>query len=339
MNVAIGHIVQDGPFGGGNRFVVSLADALTEAGHRVRYDLGADDIDLILITDPRLRSPNVPFAAGAALRYLARRNPQAVVVHRINECDERKGTRGMNLRLRTANYAADHTVFIASWLRDLDVWRKESGQSVILNGADTSIFHARGQTPWDGTGPIRFVTHHWGGNRLKGFDVYERLDAMMGQTEWRDRIEFTYVGNLPADARLTHARHVPPLNGEALADELRRHHAYITASVNEPAGMHHIEGALCGLPLLYRESGALPEYCDGFGVSFRPETFEAALGSYLDAYADLVGRMPSYGNTAARMTAGYIDLFEDLHERRDAIAARRNLWRNPLIFAANQLPV
>lgn len=339
MKISIGHIIQHGPFGGGNRFVVSLARALEDAGHSVRYDLDADDVDLILITDPRLRSPNIPFAAGAALRYITRRNPLAVIVHRINECDERKGTRTMNARLRTANYAADHTVFIASWLRDLDVWRGTGGQSVILNGADTRIFHANGQTPWGGKGPVRFVTHHWGGNRLKGFDVYERLDAMLDRPEWHGRIEFTYIGNLPPGVRFANARHIAPLNGDELADELRRHHAYISASVNEPAGMHHIEGALCGLPLLYRQSGALPEYCDGFGVSFTPENLDDSIIRYLENYPSLIKRMSAYNNTAERMSTSYVDLFEDLYARRHTIAAQRNPWRNPFLFAANQLPV
>lgn len=339
MKVAIGHIVQHGPFGGGNRFVVSLAQALEAAGHTVRYDVDDDALDLILMTDPRPRSPNVPFAAGAILRYLVRRNPRALVVHRINECDERKGTKWMNRRLRTANYAADATVFIASWLRDLAVWRGESEASVILNGADTSVFHDRGQQPWTGEGALRLVTHHWGGNRMKGFDVYEAIDRMMGEPAWQGRIDFTYVGNLPPGARFANARHIPPLDGDALADELRRHHAYVTASVNEPAGMHHIEGALCGLPLLYRDSGAFPEYCGPWGIAFTPGTFEAGLARLMEEYGELRSRLSDYPHTAARMCAAYVALFEGLVARRDEVLARRRLWRAPLTFAANQIPV
>ena len=37
-----------------------------------------------------------------------------------------------------------------------------------------------------------------------------------------------------------------------------KHDLYISASINEPAGMHHIEGLLCGLPIIYRDNGALP---------------------------------------------------------------------------------
>lgn len=338
MQVAIGHIIQHGPFGGGNRFVVSLSEALKAAGHSVRYDLDSDDIDLILMTDPRSRSPNVAFAAGAILRYLRTRNPNAIVVHRINECDERKGTRWMNRRLRTANYAADATVFIASWLRDLDLWREEGPSDVVLNGADTDVFHARGQTPWRGEGPLRLVTHHWGGNQMKGFDVYARLDAMMAEPAWKGRIAFTYVGNMPPGVTFANARHVAPLDGTTLADELRSHHAYITASVNEPAGMHHIEGALSGLPLLYRNSGALPEYCAGFGEAFEPDTLEPALENLMAAYPALHAHMPNYNNTAARMCARYIEVFENLVEGRAEIVAARRLWRNPLLFALNQIP-
>ena len=49
--------------------------------------------------------------------------------------------------------------------------------------------------------------------------------------------------------------------GKELANELRKHDIYITGSKNEPSGNHHMEGALCGLPILYVNSGALPEYC------------------------------------------------------------------------------
>ena len=37
--------------------------------------------------------------------------------------------------------------------------------------------------------------------------------------------------------------------------------------------MHHIEGALSGLPLIYRKSGALPEYCKGYGLQFINDDF------------------------------------------------------------------
>lgn len=340
MKVAIGYHIQDGPWGGGNQFARSLAAALTARGDEVVFTLDDPDVDIIVLTDPRGRSPSVSFHAGTILRYLLLRNRRAVVVHRINECDERKNTRHMNPLLKRANYVADHTVFIASWLYALDLWCRESPYSVVLNGADTAVFNAAGQRPWDGAGPLRLVTHHWGGNRLKGFDVYERLDRMMGEPEWKGRVELTYVGRLPDGVGFANARHVAPLSGPALAAELASHHAYVTGSVNEPAGMHHIEGALCGLPLIYRRSGALPEYCDGFGLGFdSPDELPGILARIIAEYPARRAAMPGYANTAERMCAGYLALFDDLLARRDRIVAARRPWRAPWLVLRNQLPL
>lgn len=338
MKVSLGYRVQDGPWGGGNQFARSLAEALCVEGHVVRFDLRDEDIDLIVLTDPRARSPSVSFGAGAILRYLLR-NPRAMVVHRINECDERKKTSHMNALLQRANYCADHTVFIASWLQDLSVWRRETPASVILNGADGDIFNSAAYRRWNGQEPLRLVTHHWGGNWMKGFDVYSALDQMLAETEWKNRIEFTYIGNLPAGFSFANARYLPPMQGKVLARELSSHHVYVTASVNEPAGMHHIEGAMCGLPLLYRRSGALPEYCEGFGIGFGETNFMEALREMLEQYPNHVDRMPSYSRTAEHMCGEYIALFDRLLVQRNAILDNRKLWRNPWIVLRNQIPL
>ena len=340
MKVAIGYHIQDGPWGGGNAFARALADALVARGDQVVYTLNDPDIDLILLTDPRGRSPQVSFHAGSIQRYLLTVNPNAIVVHRINECDERKGSRHMNRLLRRANYVADHTVFIASWLKDLAVWRGESPCSVILNGGDTAIFNNSTHRPWNGIGPMRIVTHHWGGNHLKGVDVYKALDSLLVDPDWRGQLEFTYIGNIPAGTRLPNTRHVPPLSGLALAHEIASHHVYVTGSVNEPAGMHHIEGALCGLPLIYRNSGALPEYCRGFGIGFDDVTgFIRSLKTMLKDYHCYRMAMSSYPNTARRMCSEYLSIFDELIKRRDAIISHRRPWRAPWLVVRNQVPV
>lgn len=342
MKVALNYQVQDGPWGGGNRFVANLVTALTARGDIVTTSLADGDIDVVMMIDPRWRNPATTFGPGRILRYLARRNPQAIVLHRINECDERKGTRGLNERLRQANYAADHTVFVANWLRrDLPVWREKNDQnsSVILNGADAGTFHAEGHKNWTGGEPLKLVTHHWGGNWMKGFDIYQQIDTMLGQPKWRDRIEFTYIGNLPAGFSFKNANYVPPLNGEALADKLREQHVYVTASRFEPGSNHQNEGALCGLPVLYVNSGALPEYCDGFGIMFEPDRFEAALGKMMTDYDKQQTQNANYPYVASRTTEQYITLFDDLVAQRDRIVAHRHLFRNPFLFLRNQLPV
>lgn len=340
MKVAVNFRIQDGPWGGGNRFVKSLVDTLTSRGSMVVHSLRDRDIDIILLMDPRWRHPSVTFTPGDILRYLLLRNPRALVVHRINECDERKNTHHMNSLLRRANYCADHTVFVGGWMKNLPLWQDgaEARSSVIINGADTRIFNPHGWQPWRGGGALKLVTHHWGGNWMKGFDIYSRLDKMLNEPNWKGRVEFTYIGNLPPGFVFKHARHVAPLDGMALANELRSHHAYITASINEPGGNHQNEGALCGLPLLYRRSGCLPEYCEGFGVAFDETDFEDRLQQLIDQYEEWAAVMPAYPHTADRTCANYLALFDELIKSRDQILASRHLWRNPWLLLRNQIP-
>jgi len=340
VKIALGSRAYEGPWGGGNRFVASLCEALPRRGHAVVHALADHDIDLILMTDPRTRSPNVCFGAGAILRYLTLCNPNAIVVHRVNECDERKGETFINHKLVRANYVADATVFVGEWLTRLPVWRDHlrSPWFMIRNGADARLFNGGQFRPWTGQGPLRLVTHHWGYHLMKGFDVYQRLDEMLVEPTWQDRIAFTYVGNLPKGFAFRHARHVPPLNGEQLAAELSSHHAYLTASINEPGGNHQNEGALSGLPLLYRNSGCMPEYCAGFGICFSDVAgFASALERLIAEYSIHVAKMPSYPHTAERMTREWIALFETLLEERAELVARRRLWRDPWTALVNQV--
>ena len=340
MKLAIGYLIQEGPWGGGNRFAQSIAQEMISKGHEVVFDLHDPDIDVILLTDPRPRSPSVSFSAGAILRYLIFKNPTALVIHRVNECDERKGTKFMNAALVRANWSADFTVFVGSWLTDLPVWKRHlrTPHSVILNGADPSVFNPEGFQPWQGSGPLRLVTHHWGGNWMKGFDIYQHIDRMLAELTWKERLEFTYIGNIPAGFQFQNVRHVAPLNGIALASEIKKHHAYVTASINEPGGNHQNEAGACGLPLLYRRSGCLPEYCAGFGIPFDENDFEVALNELLSTYINLVPLMKNWPHLSPRTCADYTHLFESLLLRRQSILSNRHHWHNPWLMLRNQIP-
>lgn len=323
MVVSIGMRLQDGPWGGGNQFGSSLAAFLRARGIEVIFDLHHPAIDVILLTEPRGDLRTSAYTDDDIERFQHTTGGRAVVVHRINECDERKATTGVNARLRHANRVADATVFISSWLMELHLAQGMHARRpvVILNGADTTVFHPRGHSSWRGEGPLRLVTHHWGANRQKGMDIYRQLDAMMDDPAIAHRMAFTYIGNLPDDVRFRHATVLAPLHGHALADALRANHVYLTGSVFEPAGMHHIEGAACGLPLLYRRSGALPEYCADFGEGFDGDDLPVALHRLVAAYHVWADRVLTYPHTAERMCGRYLELFGTLlAQRRHSVA-------------------
>ncbi len=330
MKISIGCRLRGTPWGGVNSAMLALADELSARGHQVCFDLDPPDLDVILMVEPSSQSESASFTHVEILRYLLFTNHRSIVVHRINNSSEARDDPGREFnrfRIQANREVADHTVFISRWLYDRYC---ESGfasppWSIVLNGGDTRLWHP-GTSRKRGR-KLRLVTHHWSANRKKGFDIYERLDEMLGAADWADRVAFTYVGRLPEGFRFRHSRYVEPLAGEALGEELRQHDVYVTAAMNEAAGMHHIEGALCGLPLLYRVSGALPEYCAGYGVGFTPDSFDVKLAQMIDTHEPLLPKMMDYPHTARRMCDDYLRLFEGLMDQRQEILKRRRRWR------------
>lgn len=337
MKLSLGMNLRYGPWGGGNQIGQSLTYYLRHKGVEVYFDLKQPDLDIILLTDPRNQSLSATYKHKEILKYVLKKNWRTIVVHRVNECDERKGTTGVNKILRIANLCADHTIFVSAWLKDLhlDQGFKCEHYSIIHNGSDRSIFHTKGYQRWDKESPMRLITHHWGGNWMKGFDIYERLDSLLQKEPFKDTISFTYIGNLPEGFRFQNATYIKPTHGVQLASLIRQHHVYLTASRNEPGPNHQNEGANCGLPLLYRESGSLPEYCSGFGISFTEDNFEEKLSEMMLTYRYWMDRMKGYPHTAERMCENYYNLFLELTERRETILKRRRWWRKPFWLLKN----
>jgi len=337
LKIAINYKLKKGSWGGGNQFVTSLVKASLERGFVITFDLKERDIDVILMIDPRSYTSEVTFGSFDVILYLLFRNYKTIVVHRINECDERKNTNYINRFLRWTNYCADFTVFISSWLKNLDIYNKHKPNRVILNGGDTNIFQVDEEISWKSDEPLKLVTHHWSPNLMKGFDVYKQIDDSLNDKEFINKIEFTYIGNLPNGFKFKNTKHIEPISGEKLGLELSKNHVYISASINEPAGMHHIEGALCGLPIIYRESGALPEYCMNYGISFKNNNYLPALNEMFLKYSELKREISFYPHTSNKMTSEYLNLFSELVFKRNEIIKNRNLFKNPSLLIINFL--
>jgi hypothetical protein len=338
MKVAIGYKIQNGPWGGGNAFAKSLSEFLKKKGHDVVDNLQDNDIDIILLTDPRGNSPQISIDSGKIIRYLLLKNNKALIIHRINECDERKGTKRINSLLKNANFFSDHTVFIASWLKNLNLWNKSNHYSVILNGGDKKIFNKNKNKCWDGCRPIRLITHHWGGNELKGMDVYKKIDQVLDEPYWKNKINFTYIGNIPGNYVFKNIKHIKPISGQKLSDVISSHNIYVTASINEPGGMHHIEGGLCGLPILYRESGSLSEYCKGYGVSFKNvNDVLYSLDKLINNYDHYYEKILKYNRSSDIMCKEYYKLFNSLLKNRNKILQKRDFYSNPWKLFRSQI--
>lgn len=261
MKIFFNRIPRDEPYGGGNQFLCKMVQLLSQEGHKVTFNL-EEGIDIIFLMDPR------PGDIGYSIQHVdlyKKHFPNVKIIHRINECDKRKGTNFIDDLLLESTKIADRVVFISQWLAD---YFHDKGfnktHHVVYNGCDTSIFNPREEKILNS--PVKLVTHHWSDNWLKGFDLYTKIDEHL---ESNSDFEFTYVGRYYRDYKPKATNVVLPLHGEALANELKSHDIYITASRWEPCGMHHLEGAASGLPVLYHsETGGIKESCVNHGEEF-----------------------------------------------------------------------
>lgn len=337
MKISIGSEIINGPYGGGNEYLKNLAEFLQNKGHEVVTHLKDKDIDIILLTSPFIESETSTFNNYDIDYYQKFINKSAISFQRINECDERKNTNNMNSYIIRTNKNIDVTFFVSEWLRNLFTELNYFNYSFVIKGGPNSrIFNIENKKFWSDGEKIKIVTHHWSNNFLKGFEEYQALDDLLSDTKFSNKYEFTYIGNIPKNFKFKNTNLIRPLHSTNLANELKKHHIYITGSKNEPSGNHHMEGAMCGLPILYVESGALPEYCKEFGLPFNKNNLVDSLEEIFKNYNFYIEKLKHYPysfENSAEFLLGKFNYY--LNEKENIHASRQNL--NGFLVVYNRL--
>ena len=230
----------------------AFCDNLASSGHSVVHRL-EEDIDVIFMQDPRYSELGISINEIVGYKNY---KPDTRIVHRVNECDARKNTHGMDDMLRSCSQHTDHTVFVSEWIRKYHLERgwKCANTSVVYNGVDRSHFSKRVQGIENGK--VNIVTHHWANNRMKGFDVYEALDVFVGENHG---FTFTYIGRDLGTFQNTLV--IPPLHGAQLGEELSKYDVYVSGSLFDPGPNHILEALACEIPTyVIKDGGGAVEF-------------------------------------------------------------------------------
>ena len=266
-DLALFHEFAPPPTGGGHQFLRALVAELERRGLVVELNRISRGTPVCLFN-----SFNFDFRR---LRRFAR--PDCRMVHRVDgPIGVYRGfDDGTDGRIQKINRdLADAT--IAQSRFSLDAHRElgiELAEPVVIgNAADPLIFYPPDARETVAGRKLRLVATSWSDNPNKGADVFRWLDEHLDT----ERFELTFVGR-PAEPFARIAT-VGPLASGPLADELRRHDAYIAASRNDPCSNALVEALACGLPALYRASGGHPELVGDAGVPFtEPDELADAL--------------------------------------------------------------
>jgi len=308
LKIFFNRVPRKEPYGGGNQFLIGITEKLEKLGHQITYHL-EDSIDLIFLMDPR--PGDIGYSIEHVVSYKSQ-NPQVKILHRVNECDKRKGTDFMDGLLMASMNIADEVVFISKWLKDYFFHRGFTDEShVIYNGCNSDHFRPL-DSELNNNRKIKLVTHHWSDNWLKGFDLYTELDQYLVYNN--SKYEFTYVGRYYKDYKTQATKIIEPLRGKPLGDELRKHDIYITASRWEPCGMHHVEGSASGLPVIYHhEGGGINELCQNHGRSFKAfNEFLSCLDDVVENYNDFKSKIDYEFLSIDRCLKSYVEIIDSM---------------------------
>ena len=294
-DIAIFHDFQPPPAGGGHQFLRALWQEWVRLGYVVENNTISRRTHACLFN-----SYNFHFDRLRALRHSGCR-----MVHRVDGPMQsyRGFDNGSDARIAAINHQLAEATIVQSRYslqEHITLGYTLRNPHVIMNVPDPAIFHRQGRVAFDRKRKARLISTSWSDNPNKGAAIYQEIAQQLDPA----RFEYTFVGNTPL--ALDHIRVVPPVTSQQLAQLLREHDIYITASKNDPCSNSLIEALASGLPALYLNSGGHPEIVGQAGVGFH-DVSEALAGleQLVDEYAERQAQiaLPTMTEVARRYLA------------------------------------
>jgi len=278
MKIHILYDFVDGPYGGGNQFLKALRAEFHKIGV---YADQPKDADTFLFNG----YPFPQFNLVDRLHNVYRKYPEKTYLFRLDGPTSliRGRDKYFDLLLKgICDTYMDGIVFQSEWCRTKN--KELTGitarnETVIHNAPDRTTFNPTGRVPFSNDRKVRIIATSWSSNIRKGFAVYRYLDDHLNWSLY----EMTFVGNSPFEFK--NIRWVKPQPSTALAELLRQHDIFLTASQNDPCSNSLLEALNCGLPVLALNDGGHPELIGNGGLLFGrmeevPEKLATLVGSY-----------------------------------------------------------
>jgi|AntRauTorckE6833_2_1112554.scaffolds.fasta_scaffold03640_7 glycosyltransferase involved in cell wall biosynthesis len=313
MKIYLAYNIIDAPYGGANQFFSSLKKELEKRGV---FTADPSEAGAIVFNSHTLggNKGNGP----ATITRLKYQFPKAIFIHRVDgPVSVYRGSgkhRFVDYLIYSLNYdLADGTIYQSSWSRqaNLNLGKKPTVFSdTIVNAPDSTIFYPPTRDANFVDRKIKVIASSFSNHPNKGFAVYQWLDENLDFS----RYEMTFVGNTPVEFR--NIQHVPAVAPRELADLLREHDVFITASQKDPCSNALIEALHCGLPAIALRDGGHPEIVGQAGELFDtkeeiPSLLERIVGNY--EFYQHNNQLPTISEVAAQYQSLVHQILQAVH--------------------------
>lgn len=245
------------PGGGSYTFMQNFMHYLSAQGIAWTNDLAAA-YDVLFINAWQTTYPTVLKAK--------QNHPTLRVVHRVDGSAQDYGRfDGADGLQRDVNRLADATIFQSEYSRFSTTQKyplmKNDGV-VIHNPVDVEQYTPKGDRfTLPATDKPRLLTVSWSTNRLKGTWQLPQLAAQ------NPHLEFVFVGNAPIADAPANLHMMGTLGRDELPKMMRAVDIFLNLSLNDPCPNVVIEALASGLPVVYIQSGGVPELVQSAGMA------------------------------------------------------------------------
>lgn len=189
-------------------------------------------------------------------------------------------TDGIEKRLRHLNTMAEVTIYQSYYAKRRLRGLGFKDGPVIYNPVDTAVFTPEGERHLMRHPEPMVAVMGWSTNPLKGMEHVWNLAGA------HPDIRFVLIGRFERPMRTLRMVNIHEIghvrDPKEIAAVLRSCDALVTFARNEACPNHVLEAMACGLPVLYRDSGATKELVGKAGLDTTEETFAYNVEHLLD---------------------------------------------------------
>lgn len=308
MKIHILYPFVDGPWGGANQFLKAIRNYFNSIN---LYTEDENEADIVLFNS----SPSALLLLLSKVKKLKEQNPNLVVISRID--GPVFFIRDRNIFIDKAFYKfndsfCDGTIFQSNWSREKNYFlgmSKNNFETTVLNAPNPKIFNKDDKIVFNKSEKVKLISTSWSSNWKKGFDAYLWLDENLDFNKY----EMIFVGNSPI--KFKNIVHKKPMDSETLAQELKQHDIFITASQSDPCSNSLIEAIHCGLPAVGLDDGGHTEIISDAGEVFNnkeeiPKLLEKIVNNYKLYQSNI--KLPNIDEVGKL----YYDFMRSIYERK-----------------------